>query len=200
MPQDVCTLSRDSAMHLGARTCVLLVVQTECGMGPVACGNGNQCANAERSWLFELAWLLSFIQRLLQRTTSDTILARSRSCASVPPGGGRLKTACCCCAPRVARSGEEGCGNKSYVDLWDTDHPAERLNGTGWEGGYEEALFGERALSILRSHPIDTPLYVLGILLLCMHNLIVEQTRRRQSTIYIVLWGQCCNPRPMTLC
>ena len=65
------------------------------------------------------------------------------------------------CPHGVACLGEEGCGGKPYVDLWDTDHPAERLNGTGLEEGYEEALFGERALSILRNHPIDTPLYVL---------------------------------------
>jgi hypothetical protein len=70
----------------------------------------------------------------------------------------------------ILRSGAEGCGGKPYVDLWDTDHPAQQLNGTGWEGGYEEALFSERALSILRNHPIDIPLYVLILPLLNFHG------------------------------
>lgn len=34
------------------------------------------------------------------------------------------------------------------------------LNGTGAEGGYEEALFAERALSIIGEHPVTSPLYL----------------------------------------
>ena len=54
----------------------------------------------------------------------------------------------------------EGCANKSYVDMWDTDRPARTLNGTGPDGGYEEAVFTERALAIISHHPLTSPLYM----------------------------------------
>jgi arylsulfatase B len=54
----------------------------------------------------------------------------------------------------------EGCDGVPYVDLWDTDHPAVHLNASGPEGGYEEAIFTTRALSIIQEHPADAPLYL----------------------------------------
>merc|ERR1711988_1427470 len=44
----------------------------------------------------------------------------------------------------------------TIVDFWDTDRPASRLNGTG----YEEYIFRDRIQQILRSHPKDTPLFL----------------------------------------
>lgn len=42
------------------------------------------------------------------------------------------------------------------VDLWDTDRPAHHLNGTG----YEEYIFRERMLEILRAHDKSKPLFL----------------------------------------
>ena len=44
--------------------------------------------------------------------------------------------------------------------MWDTNRPAWSLNGTGPDGGYEEAVFTERALSVIAHHPASVPLYL----------------------------------------
>ena len=51
--------------------------------------------------------------------------------------------------------------NKRYnpVDLWDTDNPATGVNGTGPDN-YEEGLFKEHLLQIVRSHDPATPLFL----------------------------------------
>ena len=41
------------------------------------------------------------------------------------------------------------------VDLWNTTGPARHMNGT-----YEELLFGERAVQLVRDHPVDTPFFL----------------------------------------
>lgn len=46
--------------------------------------------------------------------------------------------------------------NDGIVDLWDTDRPASTLNGTG----YEEDLFRDRMVSILRSHDPAIPIFL----------------------------------------
>ena len=53
-----------------------------------------------------------------------------------------------------------GSGVDVFVDMWDTDRPARTLNGTGPDGGYEEAVFTERALAIISHHPLTSPLYM----------------------------------------
>lgn len=40
------------------------------------------------------------------------------------------------------------------------DGPAYGLNASGVDGGYEEAIFNTRALSIITNHPLPTPLYL----------------------------------------
>ena len=47
------------------------------------------------------------------------------------------------------------CGNK-YIDLWDTDAPAARLNGTA----YEEELFTNHTLEAIESHDTSKPLFL----------------------------------------
>jgi len=42
------------------------------------------------------------------------------------------------------------------IDLWDTDHPASHLNGTG----YEELIFRDRILDILHKHDASKPLFL----------------------------------------
>ena len=42
------------------------------------------------------------------------------------------------------------------IDLWDTDKPANHLNGTG----YEELIFRDRMLKIIRGHDKSKPLYL----------------------------------------
>jgi arylsulfatase I/J len=54
----------------------------------------------------------------------------------------------------------EGCGNKDHIDLWDTDHPAIGLNGTGPEHGFEEGLFMERAVQKILSHDVTAPMFL----------------------------------------
>ena len=45
------------------------------------------------------------------------------------------------------------------VDLWDTDKPAWGINGTG-QDNYEEALFTNRVLQVLRTHDQNKPLFL----------------------------------------
>ena len=52
------------------------------------------------------------------------------------------------------------CNNTHIVDLWDTDKPANTLNGTGPDGNYEEGLFKERILQIIDNHDPSTPLFL----------------------------------------
>lgn len=42
------------------------------------------------------------------------------------------------------------------IDFWDTDRPASHLNGTG----YEELIFRDRMVEILRSHDLSQPLFL----------------------------------------
>lgn len=44
----------------------------------------------------------------------------------------------------------------TVVDLWDTDGPARRLNGTG----YEEFIFRDRVSHIIQEHPLEDPLFL----------------------------------------
>ena len=55
------------------------------------------------------------------------------------------------------RSG--GCNKTEIVDLWDTDKPGSTLNGTGPDK-YEEGLFKERILQIIKQHDQTTPLFL----------------------------------------
>ena len=41
------------------------------------------------------------------------------------------------------------------VDLWNTTGPARHMNGT-----YEETLFGERAVQLVRDHPVAKPMFL----------------------------------------
>ena len=52
------------------------------------------------------------------------------------------------------------CNKTHIVDLWDTDKPANTLNGTGPDGHYEEGLFKERVLKIINNHDPSTPLFL----------------------------------------
>ena len=45
------------------------------------------------------------------------------------------------------------------VDLWDTDQPAHGVNGTG-EDNYEEALFRDHVLDVIKNHNTSTPLFL----------------------------------------
>ena len=45
------------------------------------------------------------------------------------------------------------------VDLWDTDHPATGINGTGPDN-YEEALFREHLLQVVKNHDTTKPLFL----------------------------------------
>ena len=45
---------------------------------------------------------------------------------------------------------------ETIVDFWNTDQPANKLNGTG----YEEMLFRDRMAEILQAHPEGTPLFL----------------------------------------
>ncbi len=51
------------------------------------------------------------------------------------------------------------CNKKGVVDLWDTDKPAHGVNGTG-QDNYEEALFRDRVLDVIKSHDPSTPLFL----------------------------------------
>ena len=51
------------------------------------------------------------------------------------------------------------CKKHSIVDLWDTDKPANTLNGTGPDH-YEEGLFKQRILQIIENHDPSTPLFL----------------------------------------
>ena len=51
------------------------------------------------------------------------------------------------------------CNKTHIVDLWDTDKPASALNGTGPDN-YEDGLFKERVLDIIRNHDPSTPLFL----------------------------------------
>jgi hypothetical protein len=46
--------------------------------------------------------------------------------------------------------------SETIVDFWNTDQPANQLNGTG----YEEHLFRDRMVEILNAHPAGSPLYL----------------------------------------
>lgn len=48
------------------------------------------------------------------------------------------------------------CDHTSIVDLWATDKPANKLNGTG----YEEGLFKDQILSIIDQHNASTPMFL----------------------------------------
>merc|ERR1719454_935737 len=45
---------------------------------------------------------------------------------------------------------------EGVVDFWDTDRPANHLNGTG----YEEYIFRDRMLHILNTHDMSKPLFL----------------------------------------
>ena len=47
----------------------------------------------------------------------------------------------------------------SPVDLWDTDKPAHGVNGTGPDN-YEEGLFKEHVLDVVKNHDTSTPLFL----------------------------------------
>ena len=51
------------------------------------------------------------------------------------------------------------CNKTNVVDLWDTDKPAWGVNGTGPDN-YEEALFTERVLEILKNRDESKPLFL----------------------------------------
>ena len=51
------------------------------------------------------------------------------------------------------------CNKTPIVDLWDTDKPANGVNGTGPDN-YEEALFTERLQQIVNNHDTSTPLFL----------------------------------------
>ena len=54
----------------------------------------------------------------------------------------------------------DGMCNKTHVvDLWDTNQPAWGINGTGADN-YEEALFTNRVLQVLRTHDSSKPLFL----------------------------------------
>ena len=56
----------------------------------------------------------------------------------------------------------ERCGRgckTQLVDLWDTDKPAHGVNGTG-EDNYEEALFRDHVLDVIKNHDPSTPLFL----------------------------------------
>ena len=49
----------------------------------------------------------------------------------------------------------EGCGDAAYVDLWDGDGPS-ALNGSA----YEELVFRDRVVDVVRAHDASAPLFV----------------------------------------
>lgn len=51
------------------------------------------------------------------------------------------------------------CNKTRVVDLWDTDKPAHGINGTGPDN-YEEALFKERVLDVVKNHDTSKPLFL----------------------------------------
>ena len=51
------------------------------------------------------------------------------------------------------------CNNTAIVDLWDTDKPATRVNGTGPDN-YKDALFAERLIQVVEDHDPNAPLLV----------------------------------------
>ena len=51
------------------------------------------------------------------------------------------------------------CNSTPIVDLWDTDKPATGVNGTGPDN-YEEALFAEQLMQVIKNHDASTPLYL----------------------------------------
>ena len=48
------------------------------------------------------------------------------------------------------------CDGFQIVDLWDTNSPADTMNGTG----YEDTLFKERVLEVIRNHDPSVPLFL----------------------------------------
>lgn len=53
----------------------------------------------------------------------------------------------------------EACNGTKIVDIWVTDKPGHGLNGTGPDK-YEEGLFKEQLLSVVRNHDPSTPLFL----------------------------------------
>ena len=53
----------------------------------------------------------------------------------------------------------EACNGTKIVDIWVTDKPGHGLNGTGPDN-YEEGLFKEQLLSVVKSHDPSTPLFL----------------------------------------
>ena len=51
------------------------------------------------------------------------------------------------------------CNGTPIVDLWDTDKPATGVNGTGPDN-YEDALFAERVMQVIKNHDASTPLFL----------------------------------------
>ena len=51
------------------------------------------------------------------------------------------------------------CNESVIIDLWDTDHPAHGINGTGPDN-YEEGLFKERLLYVVNNHDTSKPLFL----------------------------------------
>ena len=51
------------------------------------------------------------------------------------------------------------CNKQQIVDLWETDKPAYGLNGTGPDK-YEEGLFKEQLLKIVKNHDVSTSLFL----------------------------------------
>ena len=51
------------------------------------------------------------------------------------------------------------CHKTPIVDLWDTDHPAHGINGTGPDN-YEEGLFKQRLLDVVNNHDTSKPLFL----------------------------------------
>ena len=51
------------------------------------------------------------------------------------------------------------CNRTGVVDLWDTDKPAHGVNGTG-EDKYEEALFRDHVLDVIKNHDASMPLFL----------------------------------------
>ena len=51
------------------------------------------------------------------------------------------------------------CNESTIIDLWDTDHPAHGINGTGPDN-YEEGLFKQRLLDVVNNHDTNKPLFL----------------------------------------
>jgi len=59
----------------------------------------------------------------------------------------------------------------TIIDLWDTDKPASHLNGTG----YEEYIFRDRILQVLKNHDQSKPLFLQYDSKLCHYPLQAPQ-------------------------